>query len=179
MKKVLLISEATLKKYTLINDNIDGMYLLPAISSAQDIDLDTIIGPVLNRKLQTLVGNNDILLDTNSKYKTLLDEYVTPYMCWQVMNSIQIALDYKFTNSGMIQNEDERKNRLDYTKSKALADQYQKYANAYALKLKNYLCANSNLYPEYKQTLNNEYEESPRLCSIYLEDDTCCDYKYK
>lgn len=179
MKKVLLISEETLKKYTLINDNIDGMYILPAIQSAQDIDLDTIIGPVLNKKLQSLVANNDILEAKYGDYKLLLDEYITPYLCWQVMTSIQIALDYKFTNSGMIDNYDERKNRLDYTKSKALSDQYQKYANSYALKLKDYLCSNSGKYPEYHQTENHRGEESPRLCSIFLEDDDCCDYRYK
>lgn len=179
MKKVLLISETTLKKYTLINDNIDGMYILPAIQSAQDIDLDTIIGPVLNKKLQSLVANSDILEPKYSDYKLLLDEYITPYLCWQVMTSIQIALDYKFTNSGMIDNYDEKKNRLDYTKSKALSDQYQKYANSYALKLKDYLCANSGKYPEYHQTEYRRGEELPRLCSIFLEDDDCCDYRYK
>ena len=96
-----------------------------------------------------LIDNDieDILEAKYGDYKLLLDEYITPYLCWQVMTSIQIALDYKFTNSGMIDNYDERKNRLDYTHSKALSDQYQKYANAYATKLKNYLCANSNQYP--------------------------------
>lgn len=179
INKVLLISEQTLKKYTLINDNVDGMYILPAIQSAQDIDLDTIIGPVLNNKLQQLVKNSDIVQPKYEKYKVLLDEYVTPYLCWQVMTNIQIAVNFKLSNSGVVENYDERKNRLDYTHSKALSDQYQKYANAYATKLKNYLCANSNQYPEYHQTLNREGEESPRLCSIYLEDDDCCDYKYK
>lgn len=179
INKVLLISEQTLKKYTLINDNVDGMYILPAIQSAQDIDLDTIIGPVLNNKLQQLVKNSDIVQPKYEKYKVLLDEYVTPYLCWQVMTNIQIAVNFKLSNSGVIENYDERKNRLDYTHSKALSDQYQKYANAYATKLKNYLCTNSNQYPEYHQTLNHEGEEGPRLCSIYLGDDDCCDYKYK
>lgn len=123
--------------------------------------------------------NNDITDPRYSDYKLLLDEYITPYLCWQVMNSIQIALDYKFSNSGMIENADERKNRLDYTRSKALSDQYQKYANSYALKLKDYLCANSNKYPEYHQTEYHRGEDTPRLCSIFLEDDDCCDYKYK
>lgn len=180
MKKVLLISETTLKKYTLINDNIDGMYLLPAIQSAQDIDLDTIIGPALNNKLQDLVGNNDILQPKNINYKNLLDDYVTPYLCWQVMQSVQIALDYKFSNSGVIENSDERKTKLDYTNSKALADQYQKYANSYAMKLKNYLHNNSNLFPEYRKIVDSQAAESPSLCSIFLEDDDdYCNYKYK
>ena len=173
MDKVLLISETTLKKYTLINDNVDGMYLLPAIQSAQDIDLDTVIGPVLNKKLQSLVADGSIGNTEWANYKFLLDEYVTPYLCWQVMSTIQVALNFKMTNSGVVENQDERKSRLDYASSKALKDQYDKYANSYAMKLKNYLCANCNKYPEYKQTLNYEREERPRLCSIFLEDDDC------
>lgn len=82
MEKVLLISEATLKKYTLINDNVDGMYILPAIQSAQDVDLDTIIGTALNTKLQELVKTGDIVSEEYSAYKLLLDDYITPYMCW-------------------------------------------------------------------------------------------------
>ena len=38
MEKVLLISENTLKKYTLINDNVDSKYILPAIQITQDCD---------------------------------------------------------------------------------------------------------------------------------------------
>ena len=46
---VMLISEATLKKYTLLNDNVDGKYILPAIKMSQDIDLETLIGtPIVN-----------------------------------------------------------------------------------------------------------------------------------
>ena len=58
---------------------------------------------------------------------------------------------------------------LDYSNSKTLIDQYQKYANSYALKLKNYLCSNSSKYPEYHQCVNHQREEMPRLCSIFLE----------
>ena len=61
MKNVLLISEATLKKYTLINDNMDGVYILPAIQMAQDIDLDTAIGTKLCNKLKALVKSGDIV----------------------------------------------------------------------------------------------------------------------
>lgn len=169
MEKVLLISEATLKKYTLINDNVDGMYILPAIQSAQDVDLDTIIGTALNTKLQELVKTGDIVSEEYSAYKLLLDDYITPYMCWQVMCTIQPAINWKMTNSGVIDNYDDRKNRLDYSNSKTLIDQYQKYANSYALKLKNYLCSNSSKYPEYHQCVNHQREEMPRLCSIFLE----------
>ena len=81
MEKVLLISENTLKKYTLINDNVDSKYILPAIQITQDCDLDTLIGPVLNNKIQSLVRENRIAQPENEHYKKLLDEYITPYLC--------------------------------------------------------------------------------------------------
>ena len=170
--EALLISEKTLKQYTLINNNMDGVYLLPAIRMAQEIDLDTIIGPALNKKLQALVADNSISDESNSKYKLLLDEYVTPYLCFAVMSAVQININYKLTNSGTIQNDDERRSHLGYQENKNLQAQYDKYTNAYAMKLKNFLCAHSNDYPEYNQVLNYEGEEDPMLCSIYLNNRT-------
>ena len=104
MNKVLLISEETLKTYSLVNDNIDGKYLLPAIQSAQDIDLETLIGKALLDKLCSLVENGGISENTN--YRVLLDDYITPYMVWQVMSNLQIGINYKLSNSGVISNED-------------------------------------------------------------------------
>lgn len=170
MDNVLLISEKTLKERTLISNNIDGVYLLPAIQMTQDVDLDTVIGPVLNKKLQSLVGDGSISDDENEKYKKLLDTYITPYMCWQVMTAVQLNINFKLTNSGTIQNQDDKKLAVDYRAGKELMAQYQKYANSYAQKLKNFLCSHSNDYPEYKQSENYEREEETQLCSIFLGD---------
>lgn len=178
MNNVLLISEKTLKEHTLINSNVDGIYILPAIRMAQDVDLDTAIGPVLNKKLQTLVSDGTIKDEVNQKYKKLLDEYVTPYLCWQVMSAIQLNINFKLSNSGVISNQDDRKNAVDYRSGKELVAQYEKYANAYAQKLKNFLCAHSAEYPEYKQCENYETEEELPLCSIYLGDNKCHRYNY-
>lgn len=170
MAKVLLISEETIKKYTLINDNVDGKYLLPAMQATQDVDLDTILGTVLNKKLQELVSNNTISDSANAKYKTLLDEYVTPYMCWQVMSNVQTAINYKMTNSGVIENQDDKKSRLSYADSKSLKAQYDRYAGSYAQKLSNFLLKNSNDYPEFLKSENYQFSEDAQLCDIYLGD---------
>lgn len=167
---VILVSEKTLKERTLINDNVDGIYILPAIQICQDVDLQTVIGPVLVKKLQSLVADGTIENAENKKYKDLLDNYVTPYMCWQTMTAIQINLNFKFSNSGMVQNQDDRKSNIDYRSGKELMKQYEHYANAYAMKLKNFLCSHVNEYPEYRQCEDFEGEEEPMLCSIYLGD---------
>lgn len=175
--EVLLVSESTLKSY-ILNDNIDGSYITPAIRVSQDIELSTAIGPVLLKKLQDLVADGKINDEENAKYKTLLDDYITPYLIWQTMTAIQINLNFKFSNSGMIQNQDERKGNIDYRSGKELMAQYEKYANSYGNKLKKYLCANSNKYPEYRQMENFDGEEDLPLCSIYLGDSRSNKYNY-
>lgn len=176
MNKVLLISEETLKTYSLVNDNIDGKYLLPAIQTAQDIDLETLIGKALLDKLCKLVETGEIV--NNSKYRTLLDDYITPYLVWQVMSNLQLGINYKLSNSGVITNDDERKSRLDYRNNQLLQEQYKHYADSYAIKLKDYLCSGD--YPEYYQCLNYSHAEDVELCGIYLGDiNINRGYKYK
>lgn len=176
MNKVLLISEETLKTYSLVNDNIDGKYLLPAIQTAQDIDLETLIGKALLDKLCKLVETGEIV--NNTKYRTLLDDYITPYLVWQVMSNLQLGINYKLSNSGVITNDDERKSRLDYRNNQLLQEQYKHYADSYAIKLKDYLCSGD--YPEYHQCVNHSHAEDVELCGIYLGDiNINRGYKYK
>lgn len=179
--KVLLISEQTLKKYTLINDNVDGAYILPAITMSQDLELDNLIGSVLNNKLQDLVRTGAITGATD--YKLLLDEYITPYLAWQSMAAIQTFVNYKLSNSGVISNEDERKAKLDYNNAKSLQTQYERYASSYADKITNYLLRNTTKYPEYTKSENYQYAMDAQLCDIYLSDipvkRMIWNYKYK
>lgn len=169
-QKILLISEETLKSYTLINDNLDGKYLLPSIQLAQEIDLENLIGECLLTKLTDLAGSGDIWLDEWVDYKTLLDDYITPYLCWQVMSTIQPSINYKLSNSGVIGNDDTNKSRIDFKNSQLLEQQYKNNANAFAIKMKNYLCANVNKFPEYSKVINYEYAEDVPTYGIYLGD---------
>lgn len=168
--KVLLISEEILKSYTLISDQMDGKYLLPTIEMVQEIDLETLIGGALLKKLENLVDTGDIWNDENADYKSLLDNYIIPYMCWQVMAQIQPAINYKMANSGVYSNDDERKSRQDYKTNQLLQDQYVKNANSFATKMKNYLYSNIGKYPEYCKVVDFESAEDVPLCGIYLGD---------
>ena len=66
MARVLLISEQTLKSNGVINNNVDGMYILPAIEYAQDAGL-----PVRFAASKVIEGDELILdklkLDQNEK----------------------------------------------------------------------------------------------------------------
>lgn len=147
MARVFLISEATLKKNSVINNNVDDMYILPAIEYAQDAGLQPLLGTKLYNKLMDLVDSNAITGATDYKY--LLDEYTTPYLINKVTADIQLPLTFKLRNQGVVQN------TCDNTYVPSLKDiqyviqSYENKANFYGNRLSDYLKANRSKYPEY------------------------------
>lgn len=152
MSKIYLISEKTLKEDTFINDNIGGEMLNPSIAEAQDISLQEILGTKLLNKVLGLVETGDIKNDEYADYKALLDEYITPYLEWKVMSTIQIPLAYKMRNLGVVQTNDTNVYSAGLKDAQAIADYYDSKASFYSLRLSKYLHANHNKYPEYCST---------------------------
>lgn len=175
-QKVFLISEDTLKSYSLINENLDGKYLSNALQIAQEVDLQNAIGKALYTKIINLVADGSIATDTNYKY--LLDNYIQDYLIWQTMSHVQVSVNYKISNSGTYNNTDERKAHIDYDNGMNLVKQYEKYANAYCTQMKDYILRNISKYPEYRMCQDFEYEMDAPLCDIYLADIPSRRYSY-
>lgn len=147
MANVLLISEATLKKNSVVNNNVDGMYILPAIEYAQDAGLQPLIGTKLYNKLMDLVEDGSITGSTD--YKLLLDEYVTPYLLNKVTADIQIPLAYKLRNQGVVQQVGTNTITPSLHDTQYLVQHYENQANFYGNRMSDYLKANRSKYPEY------------------------------
>lgn len=148
--RVQLVSETTLKKLTLINDNVDVCYIAPAIEKAQDMGLQPLIGTCLFEKLCKLVESGQIGSADNLVYKTLLDDYVTPYLCQRVMADIQVPLFAKIRNAGIVQSQDQQTQQLTKGDVDYIRADYEYNATFYGKRLTEYLCANSTKYPEWK-----------------------------
>ena len=149
MARVLLISEQTLKSNGVINNNVDGMYILPAIDYAQDAGLQPIIGTKLYNKLMDLVADGSIQQETD--YKVLLDEYVTPYLLNKVTADIQIPLNYKLRNQGVVQNQTENTIVPTMKDLQYVIQNYEYKAIFYGNRLSDYLMANKSKFPEYSK----------------------------
>lgn len=178
MNNTLLISEKILKQYSLINDNTDAMYILPAIRSAQDIGLQPIIGTSLYDKLKNLVADSTIKDEENTKYKELLDNYVVPYLCWKTMSEIQMMIQYKMRNAGLVQNSDVEHYQTTYmNQTQYVKEWYDDKAVFYVNRLSDYLMANEADYPEYCEWRNCSDMKANRNaynCGIYLGHTHCC-----
>lgn len=146
MNNILLISEKTLKSQSYINNNVDSCYILPAIQTAQDIGLQQLIGTMLYDKLTSDIANDR--LDDN--YKKLLDDYITPYLIYKVLANIQVPLAFKNRNAGVVKTSDDNITVVDMDDAKVMSSYYDKTASFYGIRLTNFLCANNNIYPEYR-----------------------------
>lgn len=141
----MLISEQTLKSNGVINNNVDNMYIFPAIEYAQDEGLQPLIGTKLYRKLLELVEDGSIEGD----YKLLLDDYITPYLLNKVTADIQLPLAYKVRNQGIIQVTGDNTYLPSLKDTQSLIQYYNDRADFYANRLSAYLKANRSSYPEY------------------------------
>lgn len=144
---VLLISEKYLKTNSLINDNVDACYIVPAIQTAQELGLQPIIGTVLYNKLVELVASGDI--SDWADYKELLDTYILPYLTWRVLADIQVPLFGKVRNSGTVQSQDLQTQQLSIKDVQYIKNDYETKAVFYGNRLTDYLHANHSKYPEY------------------------------
>ena len=137
--EVLLISEDTIKSVTNMSDNMQGDYLLPAIQLAQDIDLEETIGTPLLEKIQELVLNNTIINADNYAYKTLLDKYIQPFLCYATIAHITVPVAFKIANAGILRTEDEKMYNVSANEVDRVKNHYQHIADTYKYRLQRYL----------------------------------------
>ena len=145
-KKVYLISEQTLKNETVINDNVGVEFISPAIETAQDIYLQEAIGSMLLDKLYDDITNGKL----EEPYKTLLDDYITPFLKFKVLSEIVIPLSYKYRNAGLVQSTGDHYQQSTMRDATAVQNHYDTRANVYHQRMTKYLNTNANLFPEYR-----------------------------
>lgn len=229
MARVFLISAKTLKENSIVNNNVDEMYLLPAIEYAQDAGLQPIIGTKLYNKLMDMVadgsfepqpepepepepepqpepepepepeeenteetseeepseggegeggegeggeggddeggddeggddeGGDDEGGDEEESgstinvedYKTLLDEYVTPYLINKATADIQLPLAFKLRNQGVVQQTSDNTYIPGIRDIQYLIQDYENKAIFYGNRMSDFLRANRSKYQEY------------------------------
>lgn len=142
MTKVLLVSEDYIKTESILNDNCYGKFLLPAIREAQDIYLSQIIGQNLLDELYFRVLNNQISGD----YKTLLEDYIQPFLLYQVQSNIVPTLNVKLANIGTVLTQDEHIVNLSKTDVDNLKQNIQYRADFYCRRLQEYLLQNRETF---------------------------------
>ena len=165
MTNTFLISEAQIRNYTDIEDNVDSALVKNGIREAQDIKLQPIIGTLLYEKLTSLVDAGTISDSANADYKTLLDDYIQNMLIyaayWYILDSIYI----RSRNNGLLipdggENSIAADRAMYNVKRQSVQNKMEFYSNL----LTDYIIEEQTLYPELNASnklydLNPNYED--------------------
>lgn len=141
---VLLINERTFKTYSVLGENVNPGYIYPAIIKAQDMGLEPLIGSALMNKLAEVATDGG-----DESYQYLITEYIHPYLINRTMVEIVWAVFAKIRNSGVVTSQDQQTAQMSIGDCELLRKKYENDAAFYAKRLTEYLCCNTDTFPEY------------------------------
>jgi len=155
MAKALLITTTDIKKYSILNGNVDNDKFIQYVGIAQDIHLQNYLGTDLLEKLQSLLPT-DIDLLINADYKTLLNTFVKPMLIHWALVELLPFMAYTVANGGVFKHSAENSNAVDKNEIDFLVEKERNIAENYTRRFKDYICFNSTLYPEYSSNTNDD-----------------------
>jgi hypothetical protein len=146
---VLLISETKLKAFTNINKNVDMDVLKAEVQIAQDIDLQTILGTLFYQHLLNQVSATGNTF--NAAEKTLVDDYIQPYLIQTAYFNAIPQIMYRTMNNGITSGTMENASAVDIETMKYLRSIQKQRADFYSQRLLDYLLMGrgQNLFPQY------------------------------
>jgi len=161
MTQTFLISEAVVREYTGVDNNLDTALIKNGIREAQDIELQRIIGTLLYDKIISLVSGGTITDSENSNYKTLLDDYIQNFLIYASYFYILDDIYIRSRNNGLIQptggDNSEGVDRSLYNMKRSSTKNKMEF---YAQKLRDYIIEEEALFPELTES-NKLYEQYP------------------
>lgn len=156
MSKALFITVKDLKDKSIIGGSTDADKLIQHIEVAQDIHIHQYLGTSLYDKMQSLIIAGTIDDVANANYKTLRDSYIKPSLVWFTQAEYIPFSAFSIDNGGLSKRRTNDEDVIDFDDIDRLVNICRKNADFYTQRLVDYLCNNSNLFPEY---LNNQDED--------------------
>ena len=144
---VLFISEEKLKSYA-IAGNVSPSLLLPHLKDAQRIYIESALGTALYTTLQANIlsgslGNNE---------EKLINDYIQSCLVHYATLQAIPFLAYKLEGGNIYSKTSENGVALSREQLGDLSDSVKNTAEWYRARLIDFLCYNSELFPEYSQS---------------------------
>jgi hypothetical protein len=143
----LLITKEDLYKYTQLKGNVDIDNISPFIKVAQDIEIQSVLGTILYRKILTDVLNGTLA----NQYLLLTSTYIQPMLIHYAMADFMQFHGYEVSNAGILRNNPENTVLPDKNEIDILVKRYRQIAETYRKRLVDYITLNVGLFPEYTQ----------------------------
>ena len=154
--KALFITVKDLRAKSIIDGNTDADKLIHYIEVAQDIHIQQYLGGRLYDKLQALILSGDIDLPANADYKSLRDDYIKPMLIWFTQMEYLPFAQFKISNGGITKHRGEADEFVNDRDISRMQSKVTDRAEFYTKRFTDYICFNSNKFPEYNQNQNGD-----------------------
>lgn len=164
MSKILFISEAYLKQFSNVHDNVDPKYIKEGIRKA----MDKYIQPALGTNLYNTIENNIEVSSGNMSpnlYKTLVDTLIMPAMKEWAIYEMRYELHFKITNKGVVTQQSENSTSAELAAIDRIFDKRKNDAEWYTQRLIDYLCVNASSFPEYNNNTDPQIQSQKNAYS--------------
>ena len=164
----LFITEDKLKSFTGIDANVDPEILYPFVIQSQDLYVQSTLGTKLYNALKTYV-NDYVTTQTPipQAYKTLLDDYVANMVVYYTYYLALPHIKYKTTNKGLMSGTSEVGETISLEEVQFLMNKVNSTAQFYNERLRDFLVAYQEDYPEYQSYTNKDGMAPKRGTSYY------------
>lgn len=144
MTTTLLISEAKLRQFTDINDNLDSALIKNGVREAQDIELQRILGTKLYDQVLSYVDSGTV----PAAYQTLIDDYIQDFLLYAAYYEVLEAIYIRPRNNGLLTPQGgENSSSVDRSMYDVKRQSVKNKKEFYAEILVNYLIENQQTFP--------------------------------
>lgn len=143
MTNALLVSETAVKKYGIIDSNVDPKLIEATTIIVQDLQLQPILGTSLYNELLTQCPT------FTSLNITLMDDYIVPFLLNAIIADGCTTFLYRFSNKGPVTSNSENDFPISTDQVNIIEQKWQGRAEFYSKRLSLYLCEKSTDYPLY------------------------------
>lgn len=148
----LFISRTDLVKNSILDGNVDTDKFIQFIKIAQEIHIQNYLGSKLYDKIAS-----DIIEDTlTGNYLTLVTKYLQPMLIHYAMVDYLPFAAYQVKNGGVFKHNSENAETVNKEEVDFLVQKERDFAEYYTRRFVDYMCNNSNLFPEYNDNTNED-----------------------
>jgi hypothetical protein len=161
MADVLFINGDYIKRFTQLHGSVEDAYFYSHISLAQDKYTQIYLGTNLYEKLKSDISGGTLTGD----YLTLVDDHVRKVTLWWMMVEAIPSFHVRMDNGGLVVRVSEDTQPITKGDLNREMDRARNNAQFYTERMIDYLCDNTNLFPEYNNNTGDQIR--PTRDAIY------------
>lgn len=160
----LFVTAATIKKYGIIENNVDVKLINSTTIMVQDIQVQQILGTSLYKEICDQINDStpDTFDQVSARNVTLLDDYIQNFLINAVIAEGCMTFIYRYSNKSVITANSEQQFPISREQVQDIMAKWQNQADFYAKRLADYLCQEANNYPLYQNGNGDSSDIRPK-----------------